>query len=157
MSLHALTWKLLGAARAVDVALTRREGRRSVLIDSSTAMNYIMAAPIQAAFAGDPRVRFYTTSTAAAADVRAIYRGALPGTRVITPRAAALKRFDVYLSADLLWAPLAPRRRAYSDVSRRRRQVPARLRHAVLVHATLAPVVLRQPPPHAELRPGRSD
>ena len=106
MSLYALTWKMLAAARAVDVALTRREGRRSVLIDSSTAMNYIMAAPIQAAFAGDPRVRFYTTSTAVAADVRAIYRGALPGTRVITPRAAALKRFDVYLSADLLWATL---------------------------------------------------
>ena len=70
-------------------------------------MNYIMAAPIQAAFAGDPRVRFYATSTRApAADVRAIYRGALPGTRVISPRAAALKRFDVYLSADLLWATL---------------------------------------------------
>ena len=57
---------MLAAARAVDVALTRREGRRSVLIDSSTAMNYIMAAPIQAAFAGDPRVRFYATSTAVA-------------------------------------------------------------------------------------------
>jgi hypothetical protein len=38
--------------------------------------------------------------------VGAIYRDALPGTRVISPRAAALKRFDVYLSADLLWATL---------------------------------------------------
>lgn len=106
MSLQAHARGLIGAARAVDIALTRREGRRSVLIDSTTAMNYVMAAPIQAALAGDPRVRFYATSTAAGADIRAIYHQALPGTRIISPRAAAMKRFDVYLSADLLWATL---------------------------------------------------
>ena len=118
MTLRSLAWRTLGAARALDVALTRREGRRSVLIDSRTAMNYIMVAPIQAALAADPRVRFYATSSAASrsagqdrrgADIRAIYRDALPGTRVISPRAAALKRFDVYLSADLLWARAAAR------------------------------------------------
>ena len=86
--------------------MTRREGRRSVLIDSRTAMNYVMVAPIQAALAEDPRVRFYATSTEAGADSSAIYARALPGTTVISPRAAALKRFDVYLSADLVWARL---------------------------------------------------
>ena len=30
----------------------------------------------------------------------------LPGTTVVSPWAAALKRIDVYLTADLLWAPL---------------------------------------------------
>lgn len=109
MSLHTYAWKMLGGARTLDLALTRREGRRSILIDSTTAMNYIMVAPLQAALAGDPRVRFFATSSAGSAggaDLGTIYRDALPGTRIITPRAAALKRFDVYLSADLLWATL---------------------------------------------------
>lgn len=109
MSLSAYAWKMLGAARTLDAAVTRREGRRSVLIDSTTAMNYIMVAPLQAALAGNPRVTFFATSSAGAAgaaDVATIYRGALPGTRLITARAAALKRFDVYLSADMLWATL---------------------------------------------------
>ncbi len=53
MTCDSYAWKLVEAARALDVALTRREDRRSVLIDSRTAMNYAMAAPIQAALAGD--------------------------------------------------------------------------------------------------------
>jgi hypothetical protein len=106
MSLQARAWRMLGAARAMDVALTRRDGRRSVLVDSRTAMNYVMASPIQAALAGDHRVRFYATSTEPGANVSAIHERVLPGTTIISPRAAALKRFDVYLSADLLWARL---------------------------------------------------
>jgi CDP-glycerol glycerophosphotransferase (TagB/SpsB family) len=97
---------LLQTARALDVALTRRDGRRNVLIDSRTAMNYVMAAPIQAAFAADPRVRFYATATESPAAVASIYRGAMRGTTLISPRRAALMRFDAYLTADLLWARL---------------------------------------------------
>ncbi len=102
-------------------------------------------------------MRFYATSTAVAADVRAIYRGALPGTRVISPRAAALKRFDVYLSADLLWATL-PRGAARIQMFH---GVAGKFQHDYdtpsVVHAALASVLLRQPPPHAELHAGRSD
>jgi CDP-glycerol glycerophosphotransferase (TagB/SpsB family) len=90
----------------MDVALTRRDRRRTVLIDSRTAMNYVMAAPVQAALAADPRIAFFATSTDAPKAMRAIYRGALPGTHVITPARAALMRFDAYLTADLLWARL---------------------------------------------------
>ena len=93
-------------ARAWDVSLTRRDDRRSVLIDSRTAMNYVMAAPIQAAMAADPRVRFYATATEAPAMMREIYRRALPGTTLVSPRRASLMRFDAYLTADLLWARL---------------------------------------------------
>jgi hypothetical protein len=103
---HGRAWSLVEAVRAMDMALTRREGRRTVLIDSRTAMNYVMAAPIQAALAADPRVVFYATSTESPNAIRAIYHGALPGTKPITPARAALMRFDAYLTADLLWARL---------------------------------------------------
>jgi hypothetical protein len=89
----------------MDVALTRR-GRRRVLIDSRTAMNYVMAAPVQAALAADPRIDFFATATDSPKAIQSIYRGALPRTRVITPAHAALMRFDAYLTADLLWARL---------------------------------------------------
>ena len=99
-------WSLVDAARALDVAVTRRPNRRNVLIDSRTAMNYVMAAPIQAAMAADPRVAFYATASEAPAEVSSIYRGALAGTRLISPQRAAAMRFDAYLTADLLWARL---------------------------------------------------
>jgi hypothetical protein len=106
MSLRGYAWKVVEATRAMDIAMTRRDGRRSILVDSRTAMNYSMAAPIQAAFAGDSRVHFYATASEPGADVAAIHRSVLPGTTVLTPRAAAAKRFDAYLTADLLWASL---------------------------------------------------
>jgi hypothetical protein len=106
MILKARAWKAVEAARALDLALTRHDGRRSVLVDSRSAMNYVMAAPIQRAMAADPRIRFYATSTEAPTQLHEIYRRALPGTTLITPRQAALRRFDAYLTADLLWARL---------------------------------------------------
>ena len=106
MTVHRLAWRLVDRARAFDRALTRREGRRSVLIDSRTPMNYAMAAPIQAALAGDSRVRFYVTSTERGANASAVHTHLLPGTTVLAPWEAALKRIDVYLTADLLWARL---------------------------------------------------
>jgi CDP-glycerol glycerophosphotransferase (TagB/SpsB family) len=109
MSLRTQAWAAVEALRDVDVAMTRRAGRRAVLIDSRTAMNYVMASPIQAALAGDPRVRFYATASESPDAVQAIYRRALPGTKIISPAVAQLKRFDAYLTADLLWARL-PRR-----------------------------------------------
>jgi hypothetical protein len=106
MSLRTHVWRTVERARALDVALTRRDGVRTVLIDSRTAMNYVMAAPIQAAFSRDPRVRFYATSSEAGAALGETYRRALPGTTLVSPRAAAFSRFDIYLTADLLWAKL---------------------------------------------------
>jgi len=101
---HART--LVDRIRAFDRAITRRDDERSVLIDCVTPMNYAMAAPVQARLAQDPRVRFYVTASGPGANVSAFRHHVLPGTTVITPRAASLKRIDVYLTADLLWAHL---------------------------------------------------
>lgn len=106
MSLRRGVWRALESVRARDVALTRREDRRTILIDSRTAMNYVMAAPVHAALASDPRVRFFATSTDAPDKIASIYQQALPGTELISPGQAAFKRFDAYLTADLLWARL---------------------------------------------------
>ncbi len=106
MTAHRHAWRLVDRARAFDRAMTRREGLRSILIDCTTPMNYAMAAPIQAALAHDTRVRFYVTSSGPDGNARALSTHVLPGTIVLSPWAAALKRIDVYLTADLLWAPL---------------------------------------------------
>lgn len=106
MSVRAAAWNIVEGARALDMALTRRGEGRRVLIDSRTAMNYVMAIPVQAALAKDSRLRFFATTSDTAVPLGEIYRRALPGTTVITPRSAAFMRFDAYLTADLLWAKL---------------------------------------------------
>ena len=67
-----------GARHGCRADAPRRTSRR-VLIDSRTAMNYVMAAPIQAALADDPRVRFYATSSDRRTTLPAIYPRRLPG------------------------------------------------------------------------------
>jgi hypothetical protein len=106
VSLRSAAWRAVRAARAVDAAVSRRGGVRSVLVDSRTAMNYVMVRPIQAALAADPRVRFYVTSSESPQAMRAVYPRVPAGTTVISPRRAQFRRFDVYLTADLLWARL---------------------------------------------------
>jgi CDP-glycerol glycerophosphotransferase (TagB/SpsB family) len=106
MSVRHTAWRIVEGTRALDVALTRRPNTRRVLLDSRTAMNYVMAAPVQAGLAGDSRIQFFATSTDGASPLREIYRRALAGTTVITPARAAFMRFDAYLTADLLWARL---------------------------------------------------
>jgi len=106
MTARRHAWTLVDRIRAFDRTITRRDDERSVLIDCVTPMNYAMAAPVQAAFAHDPRVRFYVTASGPGANVAAFRHHVLPGTTVITPWAASLKRIDVYLTADLLWANL---------------------------------------------------
>ena len=106
MNLRTLTWKTVEAARALDIGLTRRDDRRTILIDSRTSMNYVMAAPIHTALAADPRIRFYATASESPSAVRSIYRDAPRRLTLISPRRAAAMRFDAYLTADLLWARL---------------------------------------------------
>lgn len=106
MSFATTAWKAVDAARALDMSLTRRSDRRTILIDSRTAMNFVMAAPIQTTLSADPRVEFYATSTEAPDQVAAIYHGAPRTVRLVSPRRASFMRFDAYLTADLLWARL---------------------------------------------------
>ncbi|HWF83730.1 MAG TPA: CDP-glycerol glycerophosphotransferase family protein, partial [Vicinamibacterales bacterium] len=52
----------------------------------------------------DPRVRFTFMASEEPARVRHIFAGAGAGARVVHPLAAALARFDAYLTSDFMWA-----------------------------------------------------
>jgi hypothetical protein len=69
-------------------------------------MNYDIIAPIHRAMRSDPRVRFYFTASENSLSSSEIYSGFEGSERIISPRRAALMKFDAYLVADLLWVRL---------------------------------------------------
>lgn len=89
-----------------DTRLQRRinTGRR-VLVDARTPMNYSVIAPICRAM-GDLSVTFCFTASERPAAARDIYREAGDHIRLVSPRRAALMKFDAYLVADLLWVTI---------------------------------------------------
>jgi hypothetical protein len=97
---------LLRTLRQLDHAVGRRGDTRRVLVDSRTAVNYEMVAPVLRAMAADTRVRFAFTASEEPARLPQIYRSAPPGTAVIGPGRAALRRWDAYLTSDFMWATL---------------------------------------------------
>jgi len=97
---------LLGALRRLDDAVSRRGDARRILVDGRTAVNYEMVAPVVRAMSADPRVRFAFTASEDPERLNTIYQDAAPGTQVITPRRAALHKWDAYLTSDFMWATL---------------------------------------------------
>lgn len=95
----------LRAVRRMDARISRRTGRRRVLVDSRTPVNFTMVAPVVRALAGDPRVEFWFTASEEPEKVTAIYREAT-GVRTVHPRRAALMKFDAYIASDFMWASL---------------------------------------------------
>jgi len=93
------------AARALDTRMARRRGRRRVLIDARTPLNFTMVAPIYRMMRSDPRVEFWFTASEEPARVAEIYHEA-PGVRLVHPRRAALMKFDAYITSDFMWASL---------------------------------------------------
>jgi hypothetical protein len=94
---------LLRRLRRIDDALQARRGTRRVLVDSRTAVNYEMVRPVVRAMADDARVRFAFTASLEPERLREIY----PATEwLISPKRAALMRWDAYLTSDFMWAPL---------------------------------------------------
>src|SRR4051795_4854173 len=93
--------RLLGSAlsrvQQVDTLLSRRSGRRRILVDARTPVNYTMVAPVVRTMAADPRIAFYFTASEEPARLTEIYREA-PGVRTIEPRRAALMKFDAYVA-----------------------------------------------------------
>jgi len=83
-----------------------RSNARAVLVNSRTAMNYAVVRPICEAMRGDERVDFYFTSSEEPAKLGQVYAEAGSAARLIHPRRAMFKRFDAYLTADLLWPKL---------------------------------------------------
>ena len=99
----------LNFAREMDRRLAHwRSDERAVLVNSRTAMNFAIVRPILETMRDDRRVRFYLTASEQPERLSEIYAEAGDDARLITPRRAALKRFDAYLTADVLW-PQLPR------------------------------------------------
>lgn len=97
---------LLRTLRRIDSALHVRRGFRQVLVDSRTAVNHEMVAPVVRAMAADPRVRFAFTASEEPHRLREIYGEADAGSWLITPARAALMKWDAYLTSDFMWAAL---------------------------------------------------
>lgn len=69
-------------------------------------MNYAIVAPVHRAMSRDPRIEFYFSASEAPERAHTILREAGADARIISPRRAALMRFDAYVAADLLWLTL---------------------------------------------------
>lgn len=97
---------LLQTLRRLDAAAARRRPVRRILVDSRTALNYEMVAPVVRALAPDQRIQVAFTASEEPQRVGAIYAGAGADARLIHPSRAALLRWDAYLTSDFMWAPL---------------------------------------------------
>jgi len=95
----------LETLRRLDRGLDRRSGRRRVLVDARTPVNFTMIAPIYHAMSVDPRVQFFFTASEEPNRLRDIYHEA-PEAALVAPARARLMRFDAYLASDFMWQPL---------------------------------------------------
>ncbi len=91
--------------RTLDARLSRRQGRRRILVDARTPVNFTMVAPVVRSMEADRRVEFFFTASEEPHRLPAIYHEAR-GIRIIHPRRAALLRFDAYVASDFMWASL---------------------------------------------------
>lgn len=102
----ALARRAIEAARRIDGRLSRVSGRRRILVDGRTPVNYTMVAPVHRAMSADARVDFYFTASEEPHRLQGIYAGAPASARLVTPRRAALLKFDAYVASDFMWATL---------------------------------------------------
>jgi hypothetical protein len=105
----------LDALRRFDRDAGRRDGRRRILVDSRTGVNFTMVAPVYRAMAADPRVSFFFTASEEPQRLRDIYDEALstragtgqgPDITLVSPTRARSMRFDAYVASDFMWQPL---------------------------------------------------
>lgn len=95
----------LNRVRDLDTRWSRRNGRRRILVDARTPVNFTMIAPPFEAMQSDPRVQFFFTASEEPSRLAAIYHEA-PGVTLVDPRRAALMKFDAYVASDFMWAAL---------------------------------------------------
>jgi hypothetical protein len=103
---NGLTHAALEAFRRAGVRATRAGRTRKILVDGRTPVNYVMVAPVHRAMQRDPRVEFCFTASEEPHRLREIYANAPSDIRLITPRRAALMKFDAYVASDFMWATL---------------------------------------------------
>lgn len=97
--------RVVSAVREFDTRISRRDGRRRILVDGRTPVNFTMVAPVVRAMERDPRIEFYFTASEEPRRMASIYRGA-PDLRTIHPLRAALMKFDAYVASDFMWTSL---------------------------------------------------
>jgi CDP-glycerol glycerophosphotransferase (TagB/SpsB family) len=93
------------AARDLDTRLTRRTGRRRVLVDARTPVNFTMVAPVYRRMRSDPRVAFWFTASEEPHRMPEIYHEAAD-LQLVHPARAALMKFDAYVASDFMWTSL---------------------------------------------------
>jgi hypothetical protein len=108
MKLGEFGLRLSRAARQLDTRWHRARWPhgRDVIFDAHNAMNYGVMAPVHRRLLRDPRVRTWLMSSDYPARAGGIFEEAPDGARIVSPRAAMMKRFDAYIAADLVWATL---------------------------------------------------
>jgi CDP-glycerol glycerophosphotransferase (TagB/SpsB family) len=95
----------LEMVRRLDTRVHRASGRRRLLVDGRTPVNFTMFAPVHRALQSDPRVDIFYTASEEPGRLHEIYREA-NGVRLIHPRRTALMKFDAYVASDFMWATL---------------------------------------------------
>src|SRR6476661_4670377 len=80
--------------------------RRRIIVDARTPVPYAMFAPVHRAMDGDERVRFSFIASDEPGQAATIFRDAGANAGVIGPVAAALVKFDAYLTSDFTWTRL---------------------------------------------------
>ena len=90
---------------AWDQRLSRRDGKRRILVDGRTPVNYTVVAPVVRALQTDPRIELFFTASEEPKKLSQIYRDA-PDARTVHPLRAAAMKFDAYVASDFVWATL---------------------------------------------------
>jgi hypothetical protein len=100
--------RVISAARRIDKQWQRwrSPGRRRLLINARTAMNYATIAPIVERLQRDERLEFYFAASENPALTSSIYADAVQPFKLTTPLQASATQFDVYLASDFLWMKL---------------------------------------------------
>ena len=90
----------LDALRRVDSWVSRRNGRRRILVDARTPVNFNIVAPVCRALQTDPRVEIFFTASDEPHRMAEIYRAA-GDVSLVAPARAALMKFDAYVASRL--------------------------------------------------------
>ena len=80
--------------------------KRRILVDARTRVHYTMFAPVHTAMQEDERVRFYFCASEEPSKAASIFHAAGQDARLVGPAAAALIKFDAYLTSDFTWTRL---------------------------------------------------
>jgi hypothetical protein len=83
-----------------------RPRRRRILVDARTPVHYAVFAPVHRAMEQDDRVRFSFIASDEPAQAESIFRDAGGNAATIGLVAAALHKFDAYLTSDFTWTTL---------------------------------------------------